>query len=132
MARTSKKLTNALLELIMMCNDTGVCVKFDSPCDPENKQELYGIFDAGMRQIIIYKDRTASITPSTIFSLAHEFRHARQYLEMYQPSYWIYAIAATGKVRQDVKDEIERDADAYAETFLLERKIPVPKRMVEG
>lgn len=132
MARTSKKLTNALLELIVHCNEIGVCVRFETPSDPENKQELYGIFDAGNRQIVIYKDRTAPITPSTIFALAHEVGHAMQYLRMYQPSYWIYAIAATGRVRQDVKNEIERDADEWAENFLAERKIVVPKVMVES
>jgi hypothetical protein len=128
--KVNLKAQEAILELIRLCIASQCAVEFSPP--NESPQEVFGDFVASEMKIYVYKDRTVPFSAIHAFVLAHEYRHLRQYIELKYPQHWLFQIGAVEQTPTQIKDELETEADEFAIQFLKERKIRVPRSMLNG
>jgi hypothetical protein len=112
-------------ELVSLCKLIGVAVNGEKSeaFDLEN----LGNYDPLASCITLYFEDTFKMTASTLFTLAHEFRHAFQYKTDMFPEYWHYVCGYGVKPDTSLKDALEADADRYATFYLKGRGIRIPK-----
>lgn len=120
--------TKYIDELIITAKLWGITVGTDTTEDFD--MTTFGSFDATSRHITLYYEKELGMDAATLFTLAHELRHAYQFIiGMYQ-DYWRFAQGIGPKPSEEVRDAIEADADEYAIMYLKGRGIRVPKHLL--
>ncbi len=88
-----------------------------------------GLFDPSERHILIFFEKEIKKDATTLFTLAHEFRHAYQWLTNMYADYWTFSIGIGSKPSVELRNEVEDDADRWASAFLKGRGIRIPKKL---
>ena len=86
----------------------------------------FGEFDAQRKVITLFYETSVPLDSTTLYVLAHELRHAYQYLTGYYSEFWRFSVGIGPKPDISVLEEIERDADDYAVKYLKGRGIRIP------
>lgn len=115
---TKRKRLDILWELLDICKDIGVGVEF-KPKEEQTGEELDGAFDCTCLHIDIFKSKKEKdISLHTLWVLAHEIRHAQQFIERLKPNAWLFFMGVFEKSpRRDV-NWLEADADRWACDFM--------------
>jgi len=120
--------TKYIDELILTAKLWGVTVGTKTTEDFD--MTTFGEFDATNRHITLYYEKELGMNAFTLFTLAHELRHAYQFLVGMHQDYWRFAQGIGPKPSEEVRDDIEADADEYAIAYLKGRGIRVPRLLL--
>jgi hypothetical protein len=113
-------------ELVEMSKLMGVQVETRE--SSEFTRSTYGEFNDGT--ITLFYEKEFVIDKETLFTLAHEFRHAYQKLTGFRKEYWYFVDGLGDKPPAEIKDEIEADADEWAVAYFKGRGIRIPKHLL--
>jgi hypothetical protein len=123
-----KTYQNEVIELIDLAKLMGINVRSQSTEDFD--LTTYGSYDADDRTICMYYEKEITPDAATVFTLAHELRHAYQHLTGRFNDYWFFVIGMGPKPPIEVKNALEADADDWALKYCRGRGIRVPKHLL--
>ena len=124
-----ERLEATLRYLIELCIRDKLRLEFSPPT--EDPQSEFGEFCAATRAINIFKERTAPMNIFHVYSLAHEYRHYKQWESLDGYESWLYSIGYTAKDDQAEAARLEIDADEYAFSVLRQHKVRITKKLKE-